>query len=241
MQRISRSLLLSLSYALSLSAYLLYIWHSLCVTQYDIKLLRPCFSSRSLSLSLSPSPSPCHSPCHSLSFSLCAAVSLSLLPLPLPHAPSHTIVYLIIAKKNISRAHLLLLLSFSSTYGPIFSPVRSSAAPSLCYPTLTHFTLAHSHSLTHFGYSNRSFRTQKCVSAYRLSSIACLSLASHLSLGGFQQQQRQLDHQLRFSRFFFFICLLLLLSLLSNLQEIRIIRMNLFLSARLAQLSRKFF
>lgn len=169
--------------------------------------------------------------------SLCAAVSLSLLPLPLPHAPSHTIVYLIIAKKNISRAHSLLLLSFSSTYGPIFSPVRSSAAPSLCYPTLTHFTLAHSHSLTHFGHSNRSFRTQKCVSAYRLSSIACLSLASHLSLGGFQQQ---LDHQLRFSRLFFFICLLLL-SLLSNLQEIRIIRMNLFLSARLAQLSRKFF
>lgn len=184
----------------------------------------------------SPSPLPlARSPCHSLSFSLCAAVSLSLLPLPLPHAPSHTIVYLIIAKKNISRAHLLL--SFSSTYGPIFSPVRSSAAPSLCYPTLTHFTLAHSHSLTHFGHSNRSFRTQKCVSAYRLSSIACLSLASHLSLGGFQQQ---LDHQLRFSRLFFFI-LLLLLSLLSNLQEIRIIRMNLFLSARPAQLSRKFF
>lgn len=141
MQRISRSLLLSLF------AYLLYIWHSLCVTQYDIKLLRPCFSSRSLSLSLSPSS--CHSPCHSLSFSLCAAVSLSLLPLPLPHAPSHTIVYLIIAKKNISRAHLLLLLSFSSTYGPIFSPVRSSAP--LVYATLPSLTLlsrTHTHLLT---------------------------------------------------------------------------------------------
>lgn len=185
----------------------------------------------------SPSPLPlARSPCHSLSFSLCCcfpfpfAIAIAARPVAHDRLSDHR------KKKNISRAHLLLFLSFSSTYGPIFSPVRSSAAPSLCYPTLTHFTLAHSHSLTHFGYSNRSFRTQKCVSAYRLSSIACLSLASHLSLGGFQQQ---LDHQLRFSRFFFI--LLLLLSLLSNLQEIRIIRLNLFLSARLAQLSRKFF
>lgn len=233
MQRISRSLLLSLT--LSLSAYLLYIWHSLCVTQYDIKLLRPCFSSRSLSLSLSPSPCTFSLP-FPFFLSLCCcfpfpfAIAIAARPVAHDRLSDHR------KKKNISRAHLLLLLSFSSTYGPIFSPVRSSAAPSLCYPTLTHFTLAHSHSLTHFGYSNRSFRTQKCVSAYRLSSIACLSLASHLSLGGFQQQ---LDHQLRFSRFFFI--LLLLLSLLSNLQEIRIIRLNLFLSARLAQLSRKFF
>lgn len=186
----------------------------------------------------SPSPLPlARSPCHSLSFSLhCCfpfpfAIAIAARPVAHDRLSDHR------KKKNISRAHLLLLLSFSSTYGPIFSPVRSSAAPSLCYPTLTHFTLAHSHSLTHFGYSNRSFRTQKCVSAYRLSSIAFLSLASHLSLGGFQQQ---LDHQLRFSRLFFFICLLLL-PLLSNLQEIRIIRLNLFLSARLAQLSRKFF
>lgn len=137
---------------------------------------------------LSPSPLPLAILLAIPFLSLCA-LSLSLLPLPLPHAPSHTIVYLIIAK-NISRAHLLLLLSlsFSSTYGPIFSPVRSSAAPTLLFPTLPYphslalaLTLTYSLGVFESLLSHSEMRKRLSLIVYRLFIARVSSLARRLS------------------------------------------------------------
>lgn len=136
---------------------------------------------------LSPSPLPLAILLAIPFLSLCA-LSLSLLPLALPHAPSHTIVYLIIAK-NISRAHLLLLsLSLSSTYGPIFSQVRSSAAPTLSYPTLPYphslalaLTLTYSLGVFESLLSHSEMRKRLSLIVYRLFIARVSSLARRLS------------------------------------------------------------